>query len=446
MAKPLTRKAIDALVARTASGGQQLELSDGRETGLRVRAGKRSVIWLLAVRLKNGKRTRICLGTWPGMGISEARAAAAAMRSRIAQGGDPNAEMRAALAEAAEKARSQVSLADVLDIYDRHVLKFHKAGGNTRRALDGKSGLFRTLLKRTPDSITRLELGALVKMHARTAPISANRKLAFASAFFNWCVDEGLVAANPLLRMRKPAKETPRDRYHSLDELREIWSAAGTLGYPFRQLYRLLIVLPHRRAEIAAIPVADLMLGEDKAPDKGIWVLPAARTKMANALRVPLPALAREIIKEALEHEDRPRDSKLLFTTTGDTPVSGFTKGRRRLDKAIHDARIEAARKAGTDIHAVEIMPHWTVHDLRTTFNTHACELLDIPPHIADRILNHVATATRSKVMRIYNKSELLEPRRKALSDWADLLAERVIAHDQDWAGRAGQLELSIAA
>jgi len=50
------------------------------------------------------------------------------------------------------------------------------------------------------------------------------------------------------------------------------------------------------------------------------------------------------------------------------------------------------------------------------------------PPHVADRILNHVATATRSKVMRVYNKSELFEPRRKALCDWAKLLTERVIA------------------
>ncbi len=72
-------------------------------------------------------------------------------------------------------------------------------------------------------------------------------------------------------------------------------------------------------------------------------------------------------------------------------------------------------------------MPHWTVHDLRTTFNTHACEILNIPPHVADRILNHVATATRSKIMRVYNKSELFEARRAALNAWCDLLSASVI-------------------
>jgi integrase len=265
-----------------------------------------------------------------------------------------------------------------------------------------------------------------VKKHARKAPIAANRKLAYASAFFNWCVDEGVLAANPLEKMRKPAKENERDRYHTLEELREIWNAAGTLGYPFQQLYRLLIVLPHRREELAALPIADLVFGADDAPDQGIWHLPAPRTKKANALRVPLSPLARSIIVEALTHEDRPSDSKYLFTTTGDTPVSGFTKAKRRLDKAIQEARMKAAEARGGEPEKVEPMPHWTVHDFRTTFNTHACEMIGVPPHVADRILNHVATATRSKIMRIYNKSELFEPRRKALCDWADLLQQRV--------------------
>jgi integrase len=169
-----------------------------------------------------------------------------------------------------------------------------------------------------------------------------------------------------------------------------------------------------------------LTLGDDEAPDQGVWILPAGRTKKANALRVPLSPLALAIIIEALEHEDRPKDSKLLFTTTEETAVSGFTKAKRRLDRRIQENRLVAAAKRGRGSETVEPMPHWTVHDLRTTFNTHACEILGIPPHVADRILNHVATATRSKIMRVYNKSELFEPRRKALCDWGELLYDRI--------------------
>ncbi len=72
-------------------------------------------------------------------------------------------------------------------------------------------------------------------------------------------------------------------------------------------------------------------------------------------------------------------------------------------------------------------MPHWTVHDLRTTFATQAAELLHIDIAVVDRMLNHVATATTSKTARIYNMSELFEQRREASNAWAALLERDVI-------------------
>jgi hypothetical protein len=51
-----------------------------------------------------------------------------------------------------------------------------------------------------------------------------------------------------------------------------------------------------------------------------------------------------------------------------------------------------------------------------------ACEILEADIAVVDRILNHVATATTSKIMRVYNKSELFEPRRRVLRAWAALI------------------------
>uniref|UniRef100_UPI0035CAFC48 tyrosine-type recombinase/integrase n=1 Tax=uncultured Sphingomonas sp. TaxID=158754 RepID=UPI0035CAFC48 len=427
MADALTKLSIDALAARARRDQRQQELCDDREPGLRVRAGARSTTWILVSRLQNGKRSRVRLGTWPGMGISAARSAAQAMRETVFQGADPNLDKKEEIRASVLETRRQVVLKDVLDTYESSVLKDHRSGGNTRRSLDGKSGLLTTLLSRPLVSITRLELGDLIKEHAKTAPIGANRKLALASAFFNWCVDEGILEANPIARMRKPSREVERDRFHTLEELAEIWRAAGTLGYPFQQLFQLLIVLPMRREEVAGIPIADLILGPDERPDQAIWTLPAGRTKKGNALRVPLSPLARSIMKEALAHPDRPKDCRFLFSTTGETSVSGFTKAKRRLCAEIEKARASGAAERGISYQESDAMAHWTIHDLRTTFNTHACEILAVPPHVADRILNHVATATRSKIMRVYNKSELFEPRREALNHWAQLLQERVI-------------------
>ncbi len=47
---------------------------------------------------------------------------------------------------------------------------------------------------------------------------------------------------------------------------------------------------------------------------------------------------------------------------------------------------------------------------------------------MVDRILNHVATAMTSKIMRVYNKSELFEPRKRVMRDWAEMIECEMIA------------------
>jgi integrase len=99
--------------------------------------------------------------------------------------------------------------------------------------------------------------------------------------------------------------------------------------------------------------------------------------------------------------------------------VSGFSKAKVQLDAAIQRARQAKSLDA-------ESMPHWVVHDLRTTFSTLACDILFADIAVVDRILNHVASATTSKVSRVYNRSELFEPRKLVLEQWADLIARKV--------------------
>lgn len=428
MAEQLTRKAIEALIATAKEdGSSQLELIDERERGLRIRVGKRTATWQLKVRLKSGEQSRIKLGLWPEMGISDARVAARKKRTVVDEGVNPNERSRAEVRKEAEEKRTRIALSEAIGRYDEEVLANHRTGAATRRALDGVRGLLRKLVRRPLSEITRQEVADAVRATAKEAPISANRKLAYASAFFNWCVDEELITSNPVERIRKPARENVRDRFHTLEELAEIWAATESMGYPFRQLYRLAMVLPMRREELAAMPVADLDLGADDPGDEGVWILPADRTKNSRALRVPLSRLARSVIAEALAHEDRPKKSTFVFSTTEDTSISGFSKAKRRLDEKIDAARRKRAEDDGHDYGETDGMPAWTLHDLRTSFNTHACEILGIAPHVADRILNHVATATTSKIMRVYNKSELYEPRREALGAWARLLSEQVL-------------------
>lgn len=425
MTKGLNKVAIDTLVTRVRRGeGGTRELLDDREPGLRIRAGERSATWSLAAKLKSGKSTRVKLGTWPGMGISEARDAARSARRQIESGQDPNEEKRAAVKEERRRRMNKILLCTALDTYQADVLKHRRTGNGIRRALDGDKGLLRKWARREIGAITNDDLREEVKRLGKQAPIAANRKLAHALAFFKWCVLERYITDNPAKEISKPGKEQERDRYPSVAELQEIWAATGFLGYPFSQLFRLLVALPMRRQEITAINICELKYGTELDRSDAEWLLASSRTKKANALRVPLSPLARSLLSSAIADESRPQDSDLVFTTTGETPVSGYSKAKKRLDTLIQEMRKYAAAEKGSQPIAME---HWTLHDLRTSFNTIACEDLLVDAAVADRILNHVATATTSKVMRIYNKSELFEPRKRALEAWCEFLDEHVV-------------------
>jgi integrase len=113
---------------------------------------------------------------------------------------------------------------------------------------------------------------------------------------------------------------------------------------------------------------------------------------------------------------------------TGDTSVSGYAKAKRRLDRIIHEYRIEKSEAEGVPLVA---MLHWTIHDLRRTFSTLAKDVLDADIAVADRILNHVATATTSKIMRIYKMSELFEPRKRVLREGAEWIEREVASRTQ---------------
>ncbi len=425
MTSAITKQAIDALSARAHRAGDgQFELVDDREPGLRVRAGRRAVTWSLLVRLKTGKRTRVMLGNWPAMSIADARRAAQLHRQQVMEGIDPNAERQAEIDALQHEQESRLTVRQVLDKYEAIKLVHLRKGGERRLSLDGRKGILAGLANRELASLTRGELTARIRALAEKSPTAGNRKLAHVKAFLNWCVNEDFIETNVVDKVKRPGREVPRTRCHSLGELAEIWAAAGKLGYPFGPMIQLLMVIPMRREEIASLPVEELRIDWEAETAGGKWTIPGERVKNGRALNVPLSALAVRIIRATMDDLARPQDSSFLFTTTGITSVSGFRKAKERLDRYIEEAREAEAIKSGRSATA---MPHWTVHDLRTSFATQAAELLHIDIAVVDRMLNHVATATTSKIARIYNMSELFEQRREASNAWAALLEREVI-------------------
>ena len=119
---------------------------------------------------------------------------------------------------------------------------------------------------------------------------------------------------------------------------------------------------------------------------------------------MPLSPLVRELIASVKAKPGGP----FIFTTTGTTAVSGWSRMKGRLDAAM----LAAAREEGR-----AVIPPWTLHDLRRTFVTGMVELR-VPPHVVELMVNHIG-GTRAGVAGTYNRSELIDERKEALERWA---------------------------
>jgi integrase len=209
------------------------------------------------------------------------------------------------------------------------------------------------------------------------------------SSLFGWLHRHRLVDSNPAAGVFRPPSSPPRDRVLTPDEVRRFWSACDTVTEPFGAIFKLLLLLGSRLNEVAG-------MRHDELRDDGSWHLPGSRTKNHRAHVVLLPPLAREIIAAAKRIEGCP----FVFSTTGHSPVSGWSKIKRNLDQAMGNPSSP-----------------FRLHDLRRSAVTGMAEL-GIRPDVIELCVNHVS-GSRGGIAGVYNKSELLPERREALERWA---------------------------
>lgn len=220
---------------------------------------------------------------------------------------------------------------------------------------------------------------------------------AYASVLFGWAAKRGDIPGNPLVDMTKPEAPKARDRVLSDNELKLIWHASETQDAPFGPFFRLLILTGQRRAEVAGMRWVEL----DRPT--ATWTIPADRAKNGIAHIVPLSPLAVGEL-DRLAGDDWPNVG-IVLTTTGKTPISGFTKGKAGLEAAVAKA---ADGKP---------LPEWRLHDIRRTVAT-GFQRLGIRFEVTEAILNHLSGA-KAGVAGIYQRHDWASEKRDALNSWA---------------------------
>jgi len=340
--------------------------------------------------------------------VDDARARARESLTKARQGINPAAEKRAARerAEAAVATR----FGSVAERFLREHVKRNCAPGY---AYEVNRILQHDVLPRWCDKpiceITKHDVNDLLDAKAESrdrrrkgaeggAAVQANRTLTRLRTLFRWAVDMELIATDPTAGVRTRVKEKARDRALDHAEIRWFWRGCEAMGWPFGRLFELLLLSGQRRDEVGGMCWGELDL------EKRIWTIPRERAKSDRAHIVHLSAPAVEII------EAMPRTGKLVFSTTGLTAVSGYSRAKQRIDELM----TAGLRRESGDPEA-KIAP-WILHDLRRSATTGMAKL-GIAPHVVDKILNHSAGEIRG-VAAVYNRHAYLDERKAALEAW----------------------------
>ncbi|AWK85914.1 tyrosine-type recombinase/integrase [Azospirillum thermophilum] len=405
----LTERTIAALACE--EGKRDRLVFDDTVSGLGVRITASGSKTFLVQYTVAGQKRRVPLGRWGSLSLDQARTAARGILGDVAKGADPAADLKAAREAAATEAQAEkLTLRVLLEDWDKLGL-VSRRDSYRKEAVRAVSTVFAAFLDRRADAITRADavrtLDALVKngKHAM-----AGRTLAYGRACFGWAVKRDRLAANPFQGLPIPAAITARDRVLSDEEVGAIYEAAGTLGYPFAPLVRLLLLTAQRRDEVAGMRWSEI------SDDMTVWTLPGDRAKNGKPHVVHLSDEARAVLATVpRQQDDEGHPIDLLFTTTGKTPASGFSKATERLTIAVEKHRIALAEKAGRK--PPKPMPEWRLHDFRRSCVTWLAGA-GFSPHVADKLLNHVAAGGLSDVGRVYQRNAFLPERKAALETW----------------------------
>jgi integrase len=365
----LTDARVEAI--RPPAQGQE-EHPDEIVTGLRLRVGaggRKS--WIVRVRAGSKVLNRT-IGVYPVLRVTAAREQARAFLEKLDKTGGKEAPRR--------------TLQDLVDLWIKRVAQpGNSSWKNQQRRLE--IHVLPTLGDRALESITRADIRDLIDgIEGKVAP---NQALAILRTVLRFGVARDWLEASPAEALRKPHEERPRDRFLTMDEVARVWHSADLLGYPFGGFVRLLLLTGQRRSEVAQLRWGDLNL-QDRT-----WTIASEDNKSRRAHLVPLSPAAAELLKTL------PALGDFVFTTDGETPISGFAKAKQRLDTFL------GAKGPALD--------RWTFHDLRRTVSTNM-QRLGIGESIIGRVLNH---APQGVTQRVYALYAFEAEKRSALGLWA---------------------------
>jgi integrase len=384
----------------------QVDHFDAGYPGLALRVsygGTRAWVWFYR---QDGKLRRLTLGTLPKLGLAEARDAWRLAREQLSKGMEPTPIALAAPADDAKSVRK------VVEEWLRRDQRTNRKSGRPARAFAEVERIMnrevlpvwgnRRITEITPQDVEHL-IGAIVERGAVTMACRVHARL---HRLFRWAAQppRRLIDASPMQDMPRPRAEIKRKRVLRDVELGAMWHAASQIGWPMGSAIQLLVLTLARRDEIGALRWTEI----DRRCHEILLKGDLGRTKNGEDHIIPLSSMARELIDSLPWLGGSP----FVFSTTGTTPISGWSKVKVRIDTIMQD-------ELGTAFEP------WRFHDLRRTGAT-GLERLRVPLPVTEALLGHTA-GSKGGIAGVYQLHAYAEEKREAIEKWAQHVASLLL-------------------
>ena len=380
---------VSQLTDRAVSNAKTGTHNDGNGLTLRVGAGwKRS--WVLRY-VWQGKAAAMGLGSYPAVGLREARALAADRRAEIAEGKKPAGARESARMPAPTKPTFRHMAEEVITLRrptwssDRHAKQWVESLTNHAYPFIGDQLM---------EDITSGDVLAMLAAIWNELPETSTRVKQRTQIVFDYAVAAGLRADNPVTAVGKALPRRSRLKEHhkavSYDGVpRAVVAIRQSTANMVTQLaLEFIILTAARTGEVRGMTWDEIDL------QGATWTVPASRMKMRRAHRVPLSGRALEILREAQELGS----GALVFPGTNGQALSNmtFTMLLRRLEI---DAVTHGFRSSFKDWCLSETSSSWAVSEAA----------------LAHNLGNSMESA--------YARTDLFDRRRVVMDQWAAYIA-----------------------
>ncbi len=395
--KKISKASVDALIAEAKAAAGAVFLWDSELAGFGAKAvSSGTCSYVLQYRLggRGTQAKRITLGRHGRLTPDEARRIAKTELGKVSSGVDV-AEHRKEKREKLAGLTFAEAIENFLNVHAEQT-RYWKEKRARLTSADVKA-----LANKPLSTVSKRHVADAIDRAKARSEAAARLLFADLRPFFKWAHEREHLDANPMAGLRAPKLSEARERTLEEHEIKGFWKAASEASWPFASIYKLLLLTGARREEVAGMKWSELDL------DAGVWLLPGVRTKNGRDHRIPLAPQAIAILDRfsiaAIKAGLGYNDGDLVFSTTGETSPSGFSRAKLALDARMLE-------------HLGAKFKPWRVHDLRRTCAT-GMENLGVDTRVVETALNHVS-GTKAGIVGVYQRAEHREAVKAAFEAW----------------------------